>query len=151
LGIYYRRTPAWGANAAFFVGIISGLITEFWLHLPLLDTVLINSALTIATFTLAGLLDPVKGEQRNKVDALFESLKKPKTRKLKTTKPGDPISVKDSPNINGVIGMGCAIFGVFLLFAGFLTIESGGFWPNILSAIGLIGIGAVLLRKPSNG
>jgi SSS family solute:Na+ symporter len=150
LGIYFRRTPAWGANAAFFVGIISGLITEFWLHLPLLDTVLINSASTIAIFFIAGLLDPVKGDQKNKVDILFESLKKPKARKVKSKTPAEQINAKDNPNINGVIGTGCMVFGVFLLFVGFLTIESGGFWPNFLSAIGLIGIGAVLLYKPSN-
>jgi Na+/proline symporter len=150
LGIYFRRTPAWGANAAFFVGISSSVITEFWLHLPLLDTVLINSAATIGTFLLAGLLDPVKGEQKNKVDALFESLKKPRVKKTKMPAPAEKISVKDSPNINGVIGTGCIVFGAFLLFAGLLTIDTGGFWPNFLSAIGLVGIGAVLLYKPSN-
>jgi solute:Na+ symporter, SSS family len=151
LGIYFKRTPAWGANLAFGVGLTSGLITQFWLNLPLLDTVLYNSGITIFTFFLAGFLDPVKGERKKVVESLFIKLTtKSDSRVKSTTGPAEQIGKKDIPNINGVIGFGCAIFGAFLLIAGIITLPNGGFWPNILSAIGLIGIGAVLLYKPSN-
>ena len=150
LGIYLKRTPAWGANFAFFAGLISGLLTEFVFKLPLLNTVLINTAVTVVAFVLAGIIDPIKGERKKIVDSLFEKI---------TTKQAKPAMVqtienttdkKSIPNINGVIGIGCVVFGCFLCFAGFMTKSFGGFWPNFLSAIGLIGIGGVLLYKPSN-
>jgi solute:Na+ symporter, SSS family len=150
LGLYFKRTRAWGANAAFCSGIIAGLITEFWLNLPLLHTVLINSTITIAVFLFAGLMDPIKGEHRKEVDSLFEKLKKSRIIKKKSEIAAEAVKRKDSPNINRVIGIGCTVFGIFLLFAGILTKASGGFLPNILSAVGLIGIGGVLLYKPKH-
>ena len=152
LGIYYKKTPAWGANLAFGVGLLSGLLTEFWLHLPLLQTVLINSGVTIFAFILAGKIDPIKGDRKKDVDSLFEKfalkVSKPKPQDIQSS--SGKIDKGSSPNINGVIGVGCIVFGSFLLIAGIFTKSSGGFWPNFLSAIGLIGIGCVLLYNPSN-
>ncbi len=150
LGLYNKRTPAWGANLAFAVGFASGLVTEFYLKLPLLETVLINSGVTMVTFFLAGLIDPVKGMRKEEVEILFARLttSRPVTKERADT--GEAVVKKNTPNLNGVIGFGCVAFGLFLLVAGFLTKSAGGFWPNALSGIGLIGIGSVLLYNPSN-
>jgi len=150
LGIYYKRTRAWGANLAFFAGLISGIITQFWIQLPLFYTVMINSATTIGVFMIAGWIDPVKDDRKKEVDALFERISKPVVNIKKTPVPAEQMDIKNAPNLNGVIGIGCSVFGAFLFIVSMITKNVGGFWPNFLSAFGLLLIGVILISKPSN-
>jgi Na+/proline symporter len=151
VGLYYRRTPAWGANLAFFLGLATGIIINFPLGMPIIYVVVGNVLVTGGTCIISGLVDPVKGERKNIVDALFQRLIKP--RAVEQKKEESAISkevLAKAPNINGVIGAGCTIFALFLMVSALVTRADGGFLLNFLCAVGLGTIGTVLLFKPSN-
>jgi SSS family transporter len=151
LGLFYRKTPAWGANLAFFLGLVSGIIVKFGLDLPLIYLVSTNVTVTVGTCLVSGLISPVAGERKKLVDELFERLVKPEKREPAGEKSElDKQTLAKAPNINGVIGAGCTLFALFLVVASIVTRADGGFLPNFICAIGLGGIGAVLLYKPSN-
>jgi SSS family transporter len=151
LGLFFRRTPAWGANLAFIAGLISGIITKFGTDLSLFWVVLINSTVTVGTFFLAGLIDPIKGEQKEKVEGLFKKL----GQKQKGSLQEDPektrlVGKSLLPNINGAIGLGTSLFGFFLFIIAFITRADGGFLTNFVCSLILMAIGIILLLKPSN-
>jgi SSS family transporter len=148
VGTLYRKTPAWGANLAFFTGLASGIVTKFGFQAPFIIMVLVNVSITVGTCLIAGILDPVKGERKRMVDEMFEQLSRPyiETR----TEAGPATDREKAPNINGIIGAGCALFGLYLIVSAFISRTGPGFMPNFISAVGLCGIGAVLLYKPSN-
>jgi SSS family transporter len=149
IGLLYKRAPAWGANLALFTGFTSGAVVKFGFSLPLIYMVLINTSVTVGTVLLSGLIDPIKGKRKEEVDALFERLKRPQERDIKDD--DSPAKKKDSrgaEHINKVIAVGCLIFAGFLFVSAAVTFTQGGFVPNIICALGLTGVGTVLLVKP---
>jgi Na+/proline symporter len=147
VGLYYRRTPAWGANLAFILGLTSGCIAKFAFQAPLLNVVIVNTSVTLLTVLISGLIDPPTGERKKRIDELFDQISKPDTGKaaVKPDTPGEKI--KSGPDIEKVIAVGCGVFAVFLFIAALATKGAGGFIPNIICATGLGGICAVLLYK----
>jgi Na+/proline symporter len=146
IGLYYKKTPAWGANLAFILGFVSGVVMKFGLSMPLFHTVIINTLVTVGVFLIAGLLDPVKGKRKKTVEDLFEIISKPAPPKPEMTaeQAAAAPAVRKGPDINRVIAVGCVLFAVFLIVSGFVTKSGGGMMPNMVSALGLLGISGIL-------
>jgi SSS family transporter len=145
LGLFYKKTPGWGANLAFILGLTSGLIAKFGLGMPLFNIVIINSSVTVGACLLTGLLWPIAGERKELVDRLFDSIShaRDKEREARRDEKQDAHG-GDRPVINRVIAWGCLAFVAFLLVSAFASRSQGGFLPNCMCAIGLAGISGIL-------
>jgi SSS family transporter len=139
MGLYFRKTPAWGANLSFILGLVAGILMKFVFQESLFVTVVINSLVTIATFLVAGMIDPVKGGQKERVDKLYQRL----TRRSEEKEGEDSVPRGERPDLNLVITIGCVIFGVFLIAAGFIS-GGKGFIPNLVSGLCMIAIAGVI-------
>jgi SSS family solute:Na+ symporter len=147
IGLFFRRTPAWGANLSVLTGLAAGIVVKFGLEWSLIGLVLTNTLVTVGTCLLTGLLAPIRGERKAVVDQLFNRLSGQHESQETVTITNAPTTQKHPFAINLLIGGACAVFALFLFTAAVMAKENNGFFPNILAGIGLGNIGAVLITS----
>ncbi|AQQ70515.1 Na(+)/glucose symporter [Limihaloglobus sulfuriphilus] len=114
MGLFYKRTPPWGAITAFCAGITIGLVMTFGFGVTLTWVIVANFLTTLGVMLVTGWRWPVTGEKSRQVDALFK--------KLSTPGAGNVTDTGGTKVVNGriltLVAFVMFVMGTILLFTG---------------------------------
>ena len=152
LGLWIRTSGPGAAIAACVSGVAFGGVTRFILQWPYAPFVLGNIAVTTVVFLGWGLLWPVSGALREKVDALFDRVLGAETTPEAEERPGPVPSDRDlgeekAPSPYTIVGYILVIIGLTLGMIGFIsgTLE-GRLIDGIVAAV-LVVLGGLMILQ----
>ncbi len=139
MGLFYRKTPAWGCILSFCNGLAVSLVMTFVFDVYMPYVIFVNGIITTATMLVVGEMYPVSGNDKKRIDVLFARLTVPNS--------GNP-PVSEPAKVQGImlplISISLVVMGIIVMITSFIGNEGTQNIAGIISSMAFFAAAAVI-------